>query len=247
MKELQVTVENGVKELVLRTGEAEKIHDVPGVKLENLTINAVLEYLSKPLVNNRADAFGEKENNQIEEISFVTFDYNKREILLNFDFRSSFSDTIHGRLQLDPDLLDFGINSGKSYSALEMGQFIRMRRHFFESKDVALTLEKELKAFRATVDKKVEMADDKRGNIKASIAQTVISNLPLSFNVNLPVFIGQPKRLIKLEIDIDPMDLTCVLVSPELKEMIDLESKDIIDEQIKEIKELHPNLRIFQR
>lgn len=240
MKEVNVTVENGVKELVIRQGEAEKIHQLPGAVIENLTIGGVLEYLSKPLVYN-------KDNRQIEEISFLIFNYNKREIKLHFDFRSSCSDTVQGLLQLDPDLLDFGINSGKSYSALEMGQFIRMRRHFFESKDVALTLEKELKAFRATVDKKVELADDKRGNIKASIAQTVISNLPLSFNVNLPVFIGQPKRLIKLEIDIDPMDLTCVLVSPELKEMIDLESKEIIDEQIKQIKELHPNLRIFQR
>lgn len=239
-QEVKITVEEGVKELVIRTGEAEKIHDIPGVKLSNLTIDSVLEYLSKPLVHN-------EENRQIEQISYVTYDYKKREILLNFDFRSSFSDTIHGCLQLDPDLVDFGINENKNFTALEMGQFIRFRRHFFENKDVALNLEKELRDFRANVDKKINAADDKRGNISASIAQTVISNLPLEFYVNLPVFIGQPKRLIKLEIDINPLDLTCTLVSPELKEMIDLESKSIIDEQIQAIKELHPNLRIFQR
>ena len=240
-QEVKVTVEQGVKELVIRNGEAEKIHYLNQVNLENLTISAVREYLEKPLVWN-------VENKQIEDISFIVFDYRKRELILYYDFRSATADRIHGYLQLDPDLTDFGINSGKSYTALEMGQFIRFRRHFFENKDVALNLEKELSGFRAKVDKKVEAADDKRGNITASIAQTVISNLPLDFYVNLPVFIGQPKRLIKLEIDINPFDLTCTLVSPELKEMIDLESKSIIDEEIKQIREqLHPNLRIFQR
>jgi hypothetical protein len=239
-QEVKITVEEGVKELVIRTGEAEKVHYLNKIDLQKLTVSAVREFLEKPLVWN-------KDNKQIEDISFIVFDYRNREILLNFDYRSATNDRIHGYLELDPDLLDFGVNSGKSYSALEMGQFIRMRRHFFESKDVALTLEKALKDFRATVDKKVEMADDKRGNIKASIAQTVISNLPLAFSVNLPVFIGQSKQLIKLEIDIDPMDLTCVLVSPELKEMIDVQSKAVIDCEIAAIRELHPNLRIFQR
>jgi len=239
-QEVKITVESGVKELIVRNGEAEKIHYLNKVVLSNLTVSGVREYLQKPLIWNA-------DNKQIEDISFIVFDYRNREILLNFDFRSATADRIHGYLELDPDLEDFGINSGKSYTALEMGQFIRFRRHFFENKDVALNLEKELRDFRANVDKKVQMADDKRGNITASIAQTVISNLPLEFYVNLPVFIGQPKRLIKLEIDINPMDLTCVLVSPELKEMIDLESKAIIDEEIGAIRKLHPNLRIFQR
>jgi hypothetical protein len=239
-QEVKITVEEGVKELVVRTGEAEKIHYLNKIDLQKLTISAAREFLEKPLVWN-------KDNKQIEDVSFIVFDYRNREILLNFDYRSSTNDRIHGYLELDPDLVDFGINDGKSYTALEMGQFIRFRRHFFENKDVALNLEKELRDFRANVDKKVQMADDKRGNLTASIAQTVISNLPLEFFVNLPVFIGQPKRMIKLEIDINPMDLTCVIVSPQLKEMIDIESKLIVDAEIGAIRKLHPNLRIFQR
>jgi hypothetical protein len=239
-QEVKITVEEGVKELVIRTGEAEKIHYLNKIDLQKLTISAAREFLEKPLVWN-------KDNKQIEDVSFIVFDYRNREILLNFDYRSATNDRIHGYLELDPDLVDFGINDGKSYTALEMGQFIRFRRHFFENKDVALNLEKELRDFRANVDKKVQMADDKRGNLTASIAQTVISNLPLEFFVNLPVFIGQPKRMIKLEIDINPMDLTCVIVSPQLKEMIDIESKLIVDAEIGAIRKLHPNLRIFQR
>jgi hypothetical protein len=239
-QEVKITVEEGVKELVVRTGEAEKIHYLNKIDLQKLTISAAREFLEKPLVWN-------KDNKQIEDVSFIVFDYRNREILLNFDYRSATNDRIHGYLELDPDLVDFGINDGKSYTALEMGQFIRFRRHFFENKDVALNLEKELRDFRANVDKKVQMADDKRGNLTASIAQTVISNLPLEFFVNLPVFIGQPKRMIKLEIDINPMDLTCVIVSPQLKEMIDIESKLIVDAEIGAIRKLHPNLRIFQR
>lgn len=235
----KINLEEGVKELIIRNGAARPIHIYRGLKLEGLTIDAVYEYLSKPLVHNKL-------NLRIEDLSYVKFDYKSRTLGLCYDFRVENPDVVKSILKLDPDLEDFGINSGKSYSALEMGQFIRFRRHFFENKDVALILEKELRDFRATVDKKVNLSDDKRGNITASIAQTVISNLPLTFNILIPVFIGQPKTLVKLEIDINPMDLTCVLVSPELKEFIDLESKVIIDEQLEKIKELHPNLRIFQ-
>lgn len=237
---VKVSLEKGVNELVLRTGDAEKIHVIPGVALDGLSIGAVREFLSKPLLDN-------EENRAIEWTSFIVFDYAQRKISLDYNYRTEHSDKISGILEIDPELNDFGINNNKSYSALEMGQFIRFRRHYFESKDVALELEKNLKQFKATVDKKIEAADDKRGNIQVSIAQTVISNLPLDFYVKLPVFIGTEKVLIKVEIDINPMDLTCCLVSPELKEMIDLESKAIIDFEIEEIKKLHPALRIFQK
>lgn len=241
MENLKVTVENDVKELVVRTGDAEKLHVIPGVKLSGLSIGAVREFLSKPLRDN------EDTNLAIEFTSFIVFDYAERNVALDYNYRASHADKIIGQLQLDPDLVDFGINDKKSYSALEMGQFIRFRRHYFESKDVALALEKELKAFKATVDKKIEASDDKRGNIQVSVAQNVISNLPLDFYIKLPVFIGTEKVLIKVEIDINPIDLMCTLVSPELKEMIDLKSKEIIDDEIEKIKVIHPNLRIFQK
>jgi len=106
-QEVKITVEEGVKELVIRTGEAEKIHYLKQVNLEKLTISSVREYLQKPLVWNA-------ENKQIEDISFIVFDYRNREILLNFDYRSATADRIHGHLELDPYLNDFGINSGKS-------------------------------------------------------------------------------------------------------------------------------------
>ena len=49
-----------------------------------------------------------------------------------------------------------------------------------------------------------------------------------------------------VEIDIDPFELNCVLIAPNLKEMIDTEVTAVIDEQLRLIAELVPDLKLFQ-
>lgn len=233
---IKITVENGVKELVIREGEAAKIHVPTGIILKDLTIDAVAEYLSKDGI-------------QAEQIknSFVVFSYEEKFIQLKFASRIENPDEIAGKVSLHPDLKKFEINEGKRYTAFKLADFIRMNRHFFETKDQAIKLENILRNFTAEVDRKIEASDDKRANVKASIIQQVKTNIPENFTLLLPVFVGSNHVAVRVEIDIDSTDISCSLMSPDLKELIDVETKAIIDNQLGKIKKLFPQLRIFQK
>jgi hypothetical protein len=236
-KELTFTVENGVKELVIREGKANDIHIPNGIVIGKLTIDAVHEYLSKKGI----DA------NEIQN-SFIWYSTDAEEpyIRLNYAARKQKIDDIEGLLVMDSDLKKFGINTGNQFTTHQLANFIRLNRHYFETKDQAMALVTELQNFKAKVDKEIEKANDNRGNAALVIKQKVISNVPLDFTLYLPIFKGSDKTPLKCEIDIDANDLTCSLVSPDLKELVQNESTRIINSELDKIKKLFPELRIFR-
>lgn len=235
MKDLNITVSNETKEVVLRTGEANPIHIPTGITLKGFTIDAVREYLQK-------DGIVEDEIKN----SYVISSLEKRQLQLHYAARIEKPDTIEGVLHLHSDLEKFAINSGKQYSTHNLAQFIRMNKHYFETKDIALKLVNDLQNFKAKVDREIEASDDKKANVKISLVQKVVSNIPTEFTLLLPIFVGGPKSAIKVEIDIDAQDLTCSLISPELKEFIDNEAEALIENELKAIRQLFPELRIFK-
>jgi hypothetical protein len=242
-------------EVIIRKGEAAPVHVRPSISIATTTIDGPREFLSKPLISYPIDfslCQDEKGVSQdmsvaLLDLSFVEYSIKARSIFLIYNSKAVDPVKVSGLLKLDTDLEEWGINSGKRMSSMELAQFVRMRRHFFETKEIALKLEKEFQNFKAKVDKEVEANDDKRGNVKFSLAQKVITSMPLEFTVTVPVFEGQPKVSVKVEIDIDPTDLTCSLVSPGLKEYIDQESEAIIMNEIQQIRELQPLIRIFRK
>lgn len=231
---LNITVENGVKELVILEGKAEAVYHRKGIEVIAGSINSAFEYLSKKVVKP-----------EIIEHSKLEFCYDKLYIKLLYDARERNPDVIEGNLKLHPDLEKFNINSGKSYKTFELADFIKMNRHYFENKEYAMKLVSELRNFEGKVNKELESKDDNRGNKRVLINQIVESNIPNGFFLELPVFIGQEKKRLEVEIDING-SFDCSLVSPDLKEFIDLESKSILDEQLTKIKELHPELKVFE-
>jgi hypothetical protein len=234
--DIKITIENGIKELIIRSGEAPKIHVPNGIELKNCSISAVKEYLSK-------------EGVEVDEIknSFVVYSLETKGIALFYAHRRENQDSIDGKITMNPDLEKFEINAGKRYSPHNLADFIRMNRHYFETKDIAIKLESSLRNFTAEVDKKLEVSDDKRANVKASIIQNVKTSIPESFVLMLPVFIGSKPIQVTVEIDINSNDLSCSLMSPDLKSFIDAESGAIIENELAEIRKLYPELRIFQK
>lgn len=233
-EEIKVVLGEGQKELVLLHGEAEKKFYPKKIELNSLTVDAVREYLRQP---------HEKE---LIAQSYVCFSYEKQVVKLVYGARVDNTDTIEGKVKINPDLSSLGINSGEKFTSFALADFIRMRRHFFEDKNVALLLEKSLRNFEAEVDKKINASDDKRANVRASLVQTVTTNIPTEFNVLLPIFVGGEKVKVRVEVDICSTSLQCMLMSPDLKEIIDTEVKVLIDHEIDLIKKLYPDIRVFQ-
>ena len=91
------------------------------------------------------------------------------------------------------------------------------------------------------------MNDDKRGNQMIFKAQTVESNLPKSFNVNMPIFKGTEKRTFEVEVEINPNDLSCTLVSPEAHDIV-IQQRDVhMDAVIDRIKDAAPTIVIIEQ
>lgn len=231
---LKITVENEVKTLNVLTGEAEKIYHEKSFEVKKASIGAVAEFLKK---------LGE--NNEVLDHSKVEFSYENLFLNLYHDVRRRNPDFIGGILRLHPDLEKFEINSGKTYSTFKLADFIKMNRHYFENKEIAMKLVSDLRNFEGKVSKEVEQKSDNRANNKILINQVVTSNIPESFILVFPIFLGKEKTRITVEIDINSV-FECMLVSPDLKQMIDENSKTCIDTELNQIKELHPDLKIFE-
>ena len=234
MENLKVTVENGVKELILLQGEAEKVYHDKSLDVAGASIASVHEFLVKKGIDNK-DIVNSK----------VEFSYDGLYLNLFYSVRRRNPDTIKGLLKLHPDLKKFEINSSKTYTTFELSDFIKMNRHYFENKDVAMKLVSELRNFEGKVNKDVELKADTRANQRVLINQVVESNIPDGFILVLPVFIGQNKVRLSVEINITA-SFECSLISPDLKQMIDEETKVIIDAELLKIKDLHPDLKIFE-
>jgi hypothetical protein len=233
-QEIKLTVENGVKEVVVLTGNAEAVYYEKGIDVKDASIAAVHEFLLK-------------KGTTVEDIvnSKIEFSYDSLYLNLLYSARRRNPDVVKGVLKLHPDLNKFEINGGKSYSTFELADFVKMNRHYFENRDTAMKLVSELRNFEGKVNKAVELKADTRANAKILINQEVESNIPASFILVLPVFIGQKKIRLEVEINITA-DFSCSLISPDLKQLIDEETKVIIDCELEKIKVLHPDLKIFE-
>lgn len=233
-KEINISVENGIKELIIRKGDAVPVHTGADVKIGSVTIFAIMEFLTKKDIN---------EAMILDSILQYSYDKLKMQLVYGATLRHQY--TINAQILLNPDLEAFEINKGKKYSTFQLADFIKMNRHLFESKSVAMELVSALKNIKASVNRAIEDSKDDRGNRRALIDQVVQSNIPESFNIELPIFKGQPKVVVPVEVVLDE-DLECMLVSPDLKQIIAEESERLIGGEVEKIRELHPQLRIYQ-
>ena len=183
----------------------------------------------------------------LDDDSFLDVDRDNTLIRLSVNQHESvITDRYVSKLVLSKQIQEFGINTGKNWTPFELANFIKMNRIYFDSKAKAMELVSLLRNFKAKVDKDIENADDTRGNKKVLLQQTVDSNIPDSFKITIPIFKGVDHQTVEIEIMIDASDFSCQLISPEAKDFTDMESSRIIDEELKAIKELHPNLKVIE-
>lgn len=234
MEKIELKLDGGVNVVEFRTGEAESIHTGRNVEIGKVTIFAIYEFLSKSDV---------KEDLILDSV--LRFSYDDLSLDLGYGVTQRHPYKISSKIILNPDLEAFEINKGKRYAPAQLADFIKMNRHLFESKSVAMELVSALKNIKASVNRAIEDSRDDRGNRRALIDQVVQSNIPESFNIELPIFKGQPKVVIPIEVVLDE-DLECILISPDLKEIIAKESERLISGEVDKIRELHPQLRIYQ-
>lgn len=168
------------------------------------------------------------------------------EITLIMKEHDYYADKIQGRLLISTEFKKFGINSGEYTTGLQLSDLIRMNRSCFEDKKKAMELVTIMRNFKATVTTQLEMSDDKKGNTAQLRRQTVEGNQPPSFELNIPIFKGQPRKKFTVEIDIDPDTMQATLVSPDAQDMI-VELRDaLMNGVLVQIQDLCPDIPIIE-
>ena len=242
-EKLQINFAPGMAkaELVLREGVASKELDpkAPVKTKLNGVIGAVVEYLTKRI---NTGQFAQKdchilvnrENIEITLIINEADEYKRGEIV--------------SKLGYNPKFIEFGINGGKVWTPTELGMFIKMNRVFFADRAENMKLVSCLMNFTADVNNKIDRAVKENGNRTDNFAQVVNSNLPESFTIQMPIFKGMQPETIEVETfaQVNGREVAFVLLSPGAQATLEDLRDKVIDEQLKQIREIAPEIAIIE-
>ncbi len=193
MEELKVTVENGVKELVIREGKAPDV-DVP----QKVSLSGIISAPS---------AFAAKRSQLWNKDNcHVVVNRLAGKITLIVDETSPRATVVTGTLTLNPKLMHFGINTDKMWKLGDLAKFVRMNRISFAYPQEHTELLDKLVKFSAKIEAEIKHEDDKRGNTLHLIQKRVQNEIPLGFELLEPVWVGFKPTMLHVDILCDLHD-----------------------------------------
>ena len=233
---------NGEVVMVIREGDAEKILDPKApMKFGVLgTLHSVAEFLSKRI---NAGQFEQKDCS-------IIVDRDEISIELHFNERDEYTNgVVSGKTKLHKDFLSLGINNGTVWTPSELAMMFKMHRYWFTDIAENMRLVTELKNFVATVNNKVERSVQENGDRADIFQQTVDSNLPKSFILNIPIVRGGKPVSIEVETfaQVDGQKVGLPLISAGANEILEDVRNNEIDKELAIIREIAPEIAIFEK
>lgn len=228
-------------ELVIRQGEAIKeIEPKAPVKTDlHGVLGVVKEYLAKRVDTHQ---FTQERSHIIVNREEITI-----ELIINEDDEYK-RGKVKGKLEVHPKFKGFGINTGKMWSPEELGMFLKMNRSFFADKMENMKLVTALMNYEGTVNAQVKQGCDANGNRTDNFSQVVQSNLPESFKLRIPLFKGCPAEDLEVETfaSVNGRDIRFILLSPGAEETLESIRDASIDEELKAINGIAPDIAIIE-
>ncbi len=156
---------------------------------------------------------------------------------------------LKGTVELSDIFQKFAINhSENGWVPHKLGQFLRLNRGVFEDKEMCMVLVSTLKNFIAKAKAEIQKQRDPSGSMAEVYRTEVESNLPKSFRIVVPIFKGTQKTPIDIEFDhyLANGEVLLQLVSPGANECVEQFRDTCIDEQLKKIREIAPEIPILE-
>lgn len=246
-KALCINIENytGEKpiEVIHRIGTAAKAAEsLPTKEPEKISTVGVI---TTPLdwLNKRVDTIDQKKAN-------IKVDREKMSITLTINEDDFYNkNTFVGKVEYSEIFEKFGINDGeKGWVPAKLGQFLRLNRGVFESKEDCMVLVSKLKNFTADAKTEIQKQRDPSGSMAEVYRSQVDSNLPKSFVVNVSILKGIAKTPIEVEFDhyLKDNDVFLQLVSPGANEITEDYRDRCIDEVLDGIRKIAPDIAIME-
>lgn len=222
--------------LEIRTGEALPLKEPNSVVITG-TLMSPIEY------------YNVRHEHLVKKNCHVLYSYEEMFIKLVCEETSAYSAVVTGKLRLNRDLENFGINQSRTKTIKELKQFLKMNKFFFADINENLRIVSNLEKFNANIESTIEEHGDDRGNKKHTYEAKVSSNLELSFILEMPVFVGYPNRKFKVDICFDVRDksVSVWLESSELLQIMTEDPKILVADAIKDFHESIKDVVIIEQ
>lgn len=235
-----VNLPEGQNTLTLLHGNAPKQLDklAPEKILIEGTIEAPLEFLKKRV----------EDINQHKAHILVCRD-NLTITLIIAEDDAYLRGVVVGKLEFSKVFQSFGINTTKQWEPEQLGQFLKLNRTYFASRDENMKVVNALKTFNAKVNQTVERETKENGNRAFSYRQAVDSNIPESFKLRIPVLNGNGPVEIDVETyaSIDGAHVAISLQSPGANDIVEEVRNNLIGDIVDKLREVAPEIVIIEQ
>jgi len=235
-----VNLPEGQNTLTLMQGTAPKqLDELAPVKFEaSGTIEAPLRFLEQrvgDIDQHKAHIFVNRDNLSIHLI------YNENDAYT--------IGNVYGTLKLSKIFQSFGINTDKQWEPEQLGQFLKLNRTYFVSREENMKVVNALKTFDAKVNQTVQRETKENGNKAFSFRQAVDSNIPESFKLCLPVLSGgQPVEIdVETYATIDGAHVSISLQSPGANDIVEDIRNNYISGIVEKLREVAPEIVIIEQ
>ena len=235
-----VNLTEGQNTLKLMQGTApKKLDELAPVKFKaHGTIEAPLRFLEKRV--------GDIDQHK----AHIFIDRDNLGILLVFNEDDAYKyGEVSGILQMSKVFLSFGINSERQWEPDKLGQFLKLNRTYFVSREENMKVVNALKSFDAKVNQIVQRETNENGNKTFSFRQAVDSNIPDSFKLCLPMICGcQPVEIeVETYANIDGARVSISLQSPGANDIVEDIRNNYISGIVEKLREVAPEIVIIEQ
>lgn len=227
---ITVAAASGVSELVIRHGEAAPVV-VPEKYLFAGNIEAPFAYMTARNAATNNGHFNPK-------TAVLQVNRNSGSLSLFQNPNDPIADAITGTAKQASELDGWKFNTDHRWRASDLAEFLRRNRRHFSDPSRLSDLIGELRSMKVTTNGDIQTADDKRGNKKSLFEQSVQSNIPVSFDVDLPIIAGQKPSRVKVEIfiEVTGQSVSLILDSIDVADLLVTERDRLLNEQIDKFK-----------
>lgn len=224
----ETAIEKGISTVVLLEGTAPTQHnDTPVIILGN--IDAPSRFIAgekERFADSKKHALVSKTDGIIKLI------LNEQSVVDNYQ--------ITGKIEISKKFKELGINKETAYSPVQLANKFKLLRSIFVSNLEHSQICATLRNLKAKVNKDIEKADDRKGNVTDNFRQTVESNMPDAIKLNIPLLEGEEPLQIEVNIVLEASgsnDIICYLESVDAAELIEEHFALRVNQEVEKIQD----------
>lgn len=237
---------NPKTQVIIRQVEGEDPTILPAeepakLNIKKGTIGVIAEFLQK--------RWNMEDQIDHERTHLMVYREECRMVLVTNEDSERNSQSVEGVLQFSRQYEAFGINNAeKGWDPIELGQFFKFYKTYFEDKSENMKLVSELKAFKATVNTNIDRYVKENGSVQDNYSAIVDSTLPQAFTIHIPIFKGESPESLNVEIysKVSGRDVTLYLMSSDAISTIEDVRDRRIDSELEKIREIAPEIPILE-